>query len=349
MTRDYFWRVAAETETRFWVNNPTQEEVEQAIAAGAINCTTNPSFCSRLLDGEPERVYELIDAVVAEVEDDDAAAERVYELATERVMRSFLPLYEASGGKQGFVTIQGDPRRDDDPDFIVAEALRRTRLGPSIMAKIPVTVAGAAAIEALLARNVPVCATEIFALSQAVYICEAYERAARKTGNRPPFFVTHITGIFDEYLAGYVKEKGIALAPEVLGQAGWAVAHAEYRLLKDRGYPGIMLGGGARGLHHFTDMVGGDMHVTINWSTAQALIDADGPVVSRVHALAPRDVVDELSEKLPDFRKAYQEDGLSPEEFESFGPLVLFRSSFLKGYGRLVAEVAAHRRTRSVA
>lgn len=343
MPGDYFHRVTAESDTRFWINNPTKREVDIAIAAGAINCTTNPAFCSKILDGEPDYVRGVVDRVVREVEDDDMAAERVYQATAQWVMSRFQPLYEASGGTQGFVTIQGDPRRDDDPDSIMCEAQRQTALGKNFMAKIPVTVSGAQAIESLVARNIAICATEVFSISQAFYICEAHKRATRKTGNHPPFFVTHITGILDEYLTGHAKREGIDIAPEILCQAGCAVAREEYRLLKERGYEVTMLGGGARGLQHFTEMVGGDMHVTINWSTAQALIEADGPVVSRIHDLAPQSVVEELSEKLPHFRQAFCEGALSPEEFSNYGPLLLFRDSFLKGYGRLVAEVKACR------
>jgi len=45
----YFHRVAAQTTTRLWINNPTGEEADLAIEAGAIGCTTNPAYCARLL------------------------------------------------------------------------------------------------------------------------------------------------------------------------------------------------------------------------------------------------------------------------------------------------------------
>jgi len=140
--------------------------------------------------------------------------------------------------------------------------------------------------------------------------------------------------------------KSVNVAPEVLAQADRAIpiARKEYRLLKERGYETTMLGGGARGLQHFTEMVGGDIHITINWSTARELIEADGPVVSCIDAETPQAVVDELSEKFPDFRKAYYEGGLPPEEFADFGPLQLFRNMFLAGYTHLLREIAASRR-----
>ncbi len=299
MAFDYFHRVHRETATRFWINLPTDAEAVQAIEAGAVSCTTNPTHCARMIDMEPDYMRGVIDGVVREVDDDDAAAERVYQIASLRIVDRFLPKFKASGGQEGFVTIQGDPRRDDDADYIINEALRHCALGPSVMAKIPINEAGLYAVENLAARDVPICATEVFTVSQAVAVCEAYQRAAERSGNHPPFFVTHITGIFDKWMAEYVQREGITIAPEVLAQAGWAVAHEEYRVLKARGYPGQMLGGGALNNAHFTEMVGGDMHVTLNWSIVKALLEADGPVVSRVDVPAAAEVVAELSEKIP--------------------------------------------------
>jgi transaldolase len=104
-----------------------------------------------------------------------------------------------------------------------------------------------------------------------------------------------------------------------------------------------MLGGGARGTQHFTEFVGGDVHITINWNTAQSLIETDGPVISRIDAQPPKDILDELSAKLPDFRKAFYEDALPVEEFKDFGPVEFFRSIFINGYTILLKEIAIRR------
>ena len=339
----YFHRMNAETTTRFWINNPTAQDVERSLLAGAINCTTNPAYCSKLLQSEPEYLRGVIDKVVREEKDNDAAAERAYHEASARIMGLFLPLHESSGGTQGFVTIQDDPRSDDDVEHIVDVTMRCRKLGKNFMTKIPVIASGMEAIEELVARNVPICATEIFAVSQAIQMCEVYRSAAKKSGNHPPFYVTHITGIFDQYMAEVVKGERISIAPDVLAQAGCLIARKEYRILKERGYEGTLLGGGARGTQHFTEFVGGDFHITINWKEAQELIAADGPVVSRIDAPTPREVVEELRAKVPNFRRAYDEDGLSVKEFADFGPLMFFKAMFLNGYARLLDEVAERR------
>lgn len=343
MREGYFHRVAANTPTRFWVNNPSGQELEKAVAAGAISCTTNPAYCSKLMRSEPEYIARLVDQVARETDDVDAAADRVYRIAATRIIDRLRPLYDASKGTQGFMTLQGDPREDEDTACIVAAALRYRELGPNFMAKIPVTPAGLAAIEAMVAHDIPICATEVFAISQAIRVCEAYQKACSKTGNHPPFYVTHITGIFDQYLDELVHSRGVDISPEVLGHAGCAIGRKQYRLLKQRGYDAILLGGGARGTQHFTEFVGGEMHITINWSTAQTLIEEDAPVVSRIGLMEPPEILEELDAKLPEFSKAYHDDGLALGEYADFGPVQLFRNMFLEGQGQLLAQLAGRR------
>src|SRR5207248_2841400 len=154
--------------TRFWINNPSAEEMEAALAAGAISCTTNPTFGAKLLQSDRGVIQAIIDRVVRDTEADDAAADAVAQQATAPLLQRLLPQYERSGGAEGFVTIQSDPRRDEEAGELVEAALRYHALGPNFMAKIPVTAAGLAAIESLVADDVPVCATEIFSLAQAI-------------------------------------------------------------------------------------------------------------------------------------------------------------------------------------
>ena len=84
-------------------------------------------------------------------------------------------------------------------------------------------------------------------------------------------------------------------------------------------------------------------NVTLNWSTIEELIEASGPVVSRMDAEASQSVIDELSEKSPNHRRAYEESALTIEEYEDFGPVVLFRTMLLDGYTRLLDAIADRR------
>ena len=347
MEKQYFHRVHELSPTRLWINNPTPDEARKSIAAGAINCTTNPTYSIKMINDEVTKgdALKIIKDAIIETGDDPEAADLVQQNLVKHLLDIFLPLYEKNPGKEGFVSIQGNPFADQDANHIIDEALRYRRLGENFIAKIPVTKAGITALEALIPENIPMIATEVMAIPQAIAVCEMYQQISKKCKKNPPFFLTHITGIFDDHMKNVVARDNIDIASDILWQAGCIVARKQYKIFKGRNYPGIMLGGGARGLHHFTEMVGSEMHITINWKgTADKMIEMNPPVVYRIDTSAPQYAIDELLEKIPDFRKAYLEDNLSIDEFEDYGPVVLFRNAFKKGWGDLEQEIAKHRK-----
>ncbi|MCX7787352.1 MAG: hypothetical protein N2442_06625 [Spirochaetes bacterium] len=346
MSEGYFHRVHANTPTRFWVNNPTCSEAKKSIEAGAICCTTNPSYVMKIHQSSEEkaRIEADVREAVKRFSSDEEAAAYVQRKAVQRIAEIFHPLYEKTQGSFGWVSIQISPFEEEDPQKIIQDAEENIKLGKNIIAKIPTTDAGLKAIEVLAKKGTPIIATEIMALSQAVAVCELYQTLPNPT---PPLFVTHITGIFDEYLQKVVKERKIPVDSDSLFQAGCVLARHQYWVMKERRYPGILLGGGARGLHHFTEMVGGDMHVTINWQgTAEVLIQQNPPVVPRFHTPLSSSLISKLTKAIPEFKAAFLEDGLERHQFADFGPVVLFRSMFEKGWKYLLDLVTLERNKR---
>jgi len=346
MNDTYFRRVTHESPTMFWVNNPTREQADLALAYGALGCTNNPSYTQKMLVHPQEGDYTkaILAGVLNDVEDDRQAAIEFQARMVKPVAEKFMPLYEQSRGEYGFVSIQGDPFADDDPEDIVRQALDNRAIAPNICCKIPLTEPGLVAIEELVPQNVPINSTEIFGVSQMVALAETYEKVARESGQWPMMYMSHIAGIYDDYLQNYVRENDVQISPDVLHQAGLAVARKVYRLMTERGYKFTFIGGGARGLHHFTEMVGGRVVITINWQgTADKLVELNPPAVYRIFNPVPDKVIDELMEKLPDFRRGYLEDGLSVDEFEEFGPVQLFKSAFTKSWGTVLDIIKEQR------
>jgi transaldolase len=343
----YFHRVKELTPTRFWINNPTQAQADMAIDHGAVGCTANPSYSQKMLDHPSEGAIarKFLQEAVEESGNEHQAAEIFQRKLIKPICDRFMPLYQQNPSRDGFVSIQGDPIDDEDVEGILRQARENRAVAKNICCKIPATKAGLEAMEVLLAENTPINATEIFGVSQMLALCETYEKIAKKSGKRPPLFMSHIAGIYDDHFKAYVEREKVDISPDVLWQAGLAVARKVYDLMQKRGYSAIFVGGGARGLHHFTEMVGGDVCITINWEgTADKLIESDPPVVERLFNPVSQKVIDELMEKLPDFKRGYLEDGLSVEEFEGFGPVQLFRSSFIKSW-KQVLEVAKSARS----
>lgn len=342
MSNNYFQRVEQLTPTKFWINNPTREEADWAIKEGAMGCTCNPSYCGKMLfdrPGEKDYVSQMLDAVIEEVDTATAAEEELQRRLVKVIAEKFMPVYEATPGENGYVSIQGDPVHEDDPQVVIREARKNHAVAKNICCKIPTTESGLTAMETLVAEDIPINATEVFAVQQAIDLCELYEKVSKASGKRPKFYISHITGIYDEYLKEVVERDGIDISADILWQAGLSIARKVYQIYLDHGYNVTFVGGGARGVQHFTEMVGGDVCVTINWSgTADKLLSQDIPVVERINTPIPDYVINELLEKIPDYRRGYEEGGISAQDYEEFGPVVKFRNSFLKNWKRVLEE-----------
>src|SRR4051794_37334626 len=90
------------------------------------------------------------------------------------------PIFDASGGKQGFLSIQTNPEYYKSTEALVTQALHFATLAPNMQIKIPATAAGVAAIEEVTAQGVSVNATVCFTVPQAVAVAEAIERGLKR-------------------------------------------------------------------------------------------------------------------------------------------------------------------------
>jgi transaldolase len=336
----YFQRVHRETPTRLWINNPTPAEARQGLLWDAISCTTNPTYTAKILRQMPEaeRVA-LLAQVHSSHADPDQAVDALQRMVLRQLLPIFAPYQMSATPYAGLVSIQGNPHRDTDSDHILHEAAGYAKLGPNVIFKVPATRAGLVAIEELLRQGKPVLATEMMSVAQVVAACACYQRVMASTAKRPILILTHITGIYDQFLA----EEAARLAPElpmtVVAEAGFLVARRAAEVLARSGLPIGIMGGGARRERHFTDLVGGPYQVTLNPDTIETLVTRDEPVIQRFKTACDQRQVELLCHHLPNFRCAWEDDGLRPEEFELFGPIRLFLGMFVKGWDEVRAQL----------
>ncbi len=343
MTDTYFRRMRAMTPTRVWVNNPTPDEVDLALAQGAVGCTTNPAYGGGLLRRAPGLVHPAVESAVRATDDDVVAAERVQLALVGRIVERFRPLYEASGGTSGFVSCQGAPDADADAGHILDEAKAARMLGPNATPKIPATLAGLAAFETLVAEGSPTIVTEVFSLAQLIEANERYLAVVARTGTRPPFFMSPITGIFGDHLKAVASREGLDVDRAVMEMAGVILMRACYRTCQERGYPVTLLAGGARIPFDLTGLVGAAVHATINWSTFAEILALDPPPSGSFADAIDPSVMRALEDAFPDVRVALAPDGLVPAAFEGFGPVQFFRDNFLAGWRQVRAAIAEAR------
>ena len=246
--------------------------------------------------------------------------------------RHFLPRFEASGGREGWVSFQGAPGLDTEVEPILEAARMARELGVNCIPKIPATGPGLEALDRLVREGCPTLMTEVFSLAQVTETCERYLRAAKESGQRPVFIMAPITGIFGDHLRKIADRDGLDVSPTATRWAGVIWARAAKQLVDERGYPVQLLYGGARTIEDLSGLVGGPHAATVNWSTFEEILEADPERRETVDDPPPAGVLEQLTAMFDDFRRALVIDGLKVEEFETFGPVQHFRDAFIAGW-----------------
>ena len=326
--------MATTTATDYWNDSCSVAELTYAIERGAVGATTNPTIVGEVLGKEMELWRDWLEreARVARAED---------ELAWNLIEAMAVT---GAGMLEGIgrLSIQTDPRLYRDTAAIVEQALRFAELAPNIQVKIPATAAGIAAIEEVTAAGININATVSFTVPQVIAVAEAVERGlARADGDisstRP--VATMMIGRLDDWMTAVAERDRVLLTPGVASWAGIACFKRAYPIFRERGYRTRLLAAAYRNELHWTELVGGDVVLTIphRW---QVLFNESGiPVRPRIDGPVPAEALEELLAKLPDFRQAYEPDGLTVDEFDGYGATVRTLRTFISSYHDLVSVV----------
>jgi transaldolase len=211
--------------------------------------------------------------------------------------------------------------------------------------KFPATSAGLRAIEQATAAGVSINATVSFTVPQAIAVAEAVERGldAFEAAGGDPGTVTPVCtmmiGRLDDWLRVLVERDDVAVDPDALNWAGIAAFKRAYRLYRERGYRTRLLAAAYRHRLHWTELVGGDVVLTLTHAW-QARFNASGiDPEPRIDVPVDPRLVDELRSRLPDFERAYEPDGMRIEEFDTFGATVRTLRGFIKSYHDLIGAV----------
>ena len=335
-----------QTGTEFWNDSAGAADLAYALEHGATGATSNPPIVLGVVKGEGEhwldRARELVTEQPAATETD--IAWRLLEEVATRGAGFLLPVFEATGGRRGRLSAQVDPRFARDADAMVAQAERLFSLGPNLQVKLPVTVAGLHAIEEATARGVEVNATANFTVAGAIAVAEAVERGlARRTaagiGGIPVPVCTLMVGRLDDWVKAAAERDDVLLTPGVAEWAGVAVFKQAHAIYRERGYRTRLLAGAFR--HHlpWSQLLGGDTILTIppawqRWLNASGL-----PVEARLDEPVDARILDELRARSPEFVLAFEPDGLTAAELESYGASRRTMRQFLAAWSDLQAVV----------
>lgn len=198
--------------------------------------TSNPSIYQKAIEGSAD-----YDADIVALKGEGLSAREIfYRLAVADIQEAcdlFKGVYEESGGRDGFVSLEISPDLADDVEGSVAEglALWRSINRPNAMIKVPATAAGILVIESLISAGVNVNATLIFSLAQYLSVAQAYllglkSRIAKgesvaQIASVASFFISRIDSAVDPLLE--------ISAPHLLGRVAIANAKQAYRAFEE--------------------------------------------------------------------------------------------------------------------
>lgn len=345
--KDPLYQTASTTATDYWNDSCSVEELTYAIERGAVGATTNPTIVGDVLKKEMHLWRGRIAEIFAEnpTWTEDEITWRLIEEMAMRGAELLLPVFEREGGKKGRISIQTDPRLYRDSARITEQALRFSALAPNMQVKIPVTCAGVQAIEEVTAAGVNINATVCFTVPQALAVAEAVERglqrreaAGEDVASMTPV-CTLMVGRLDDWMEVLVKRDGVVADPGIVHWAGIACMKKAYGIVRERGYRTRLLAAAYRHHLHWSELIGGDVILTIPYSWQRLFNDSDIEVVPRMDDPVPETIVNELYRRFPDFRRAYDVDGMSPEEFDSYGAASRTLRGFIASYHDLVAVI----------
>ena len=330
-------KMTQSTPTCLWNDSASVQELSYSMEHGAVGATCNPVIVLAVLKKEISAWKGRIQSLIAEIPiatEDEVAWRLVREISVQAAA-VLKPVFDQQHGRNGSLSIQTDPRLFRDTQAIVEQATEFSRLAPNMIVKIPVTRAGIPAIEEATYRGISINATVCFALSQSVAVAEAVERGLKRRERegkeiaRMGPVCTIMVGRLDDWLKVLVEKNNVTIDPGYLEWAGVAVFKKTYQIFRERGYRLRLLSAAFRNHMHWSEFIGGDVVISPPYSWQLRFNASDVEVRPRIDDPIPAGVVDALSRKFPDFRRAYTENGLALAEFDSFGPTLRTLRQFI--------------------
>ncbi|MEU2908630.1 transaldolase [Streptomyces massasporeus] len=224
-----------------WLDDLSRRRIESGNLAGlvatknVVGVTTNPSIFQAAIGSGAGYEEQLADLAVRGVTVDEAV--RMMTTADVRAAADVLrPVYEATGGRDGRVSIEVDPRLAHDTRATVAEARQLAWLvdRPNVMIKIPATEAGLPAITEVIGAGISVNVTLIFSMERYREVMDAYLAGLEKAQaagldlsgihSVASFFVSRVDSEIDKRLTLLGTDEALALK----GRAALANARLAY-------------------------------------------------------------------------------------------------------------------------
>ena len=329
---------------------------EQMLFRGV---TTNPPLSLQAIRDDEDRWTQFAKEIIDQNAgiDKETLYWRMYKEVVKLGSEVYLPLFEKTGYREGYLSGQVDPRNVFDKDVMLQQALELAEINPNVMIKVPGSSEGYEVIEQLTARGISTNNTLTLVLPQLVDCAKSVQKGlavARKNNvdlSKWRSVITHMESRYGDLggLRDFAAEKGIALTESDVRLAELAIFKKAYRYLKVNNMPSKMLScslrlgptvDGITKLWHLEEKTGADVVVTCPPSFIDQLINFPNPenIVFEENTIEkgiPSETLDMLM-RIPYFERAYAEDGYSRDEYNTLPPLERTADQFSKATWEMV-------------
>lgn len=317
---EYLRWLSSRTQSIYWHDSAVRAEQLAAFDDGAVGMTTNPFLIHSTLCGDRAFWAERLSHLPAGLRGDEKV-EALVHMVTGFYAEEARPIFARGEAGKGYVCAQTNPLRTGDEEYMVAQAQALSAWAPNIVVKLPATNAGVKALERCAAMGMNVAATVSFTVPQVLAVGEAAARGKQKAvaaGLKPGLSIAVLmVGRLDDYLRDVAHDSFPEVREGDIVQAGIACIKKAYAIFNQRGYDTFLMPAGCRGANHVTELAGARMIFSIAPKIA-AMLEGATALEERIDVPVAQDVIDRLL-TMPEFCKAYLEDGMRREEFITFG------------------------------
>ena len=326
-------------------------------------CTTNPPLSWTAVQSDPKYWAEWITKKSQENPglDNHRLAWLTYKEIVKRGAEMMMPIWEASGGRYGWISGQLDPRLFTEIEQMVTDADELRAISPNVMIKVPASMQGIEVLKILASKGISTNTTTCFTLPQMMASADAtaagMEIALKNKVDLSHWraVITHMIGRLTEnpVLDQQAERKNIKLSWADKHWYGIAVFRRAYKLFTEGGYPSKLLACSMRagpvlaGKPQFWDIqkiAGGDIVYTCPPYVLEPFFQI-GEDLDFEPSIENDDVPAEVMEKMmkiPYAIQAYDPNGLALEQFNTHPATVATVDLFSKGFSSLETFAAEH-------
>ena len=331
MSINKYLNAMSQTETVYWHDSGVASEIEEAMQNGAESITLNPFLTYSALAHDKELFSGEAAKIVSEYEG-DKRAEELTKLVCGHYAGKLHELYLTGKPGVGYICAQVNPSKCGDTEYMINQAKSYSATAENICVKLPATKAGLTACKECAALGMNVVMTVGMTVPQALASGEAIQRGherAKRNGIKPGFGAAVImVGRLDDYLRDVVQDNGLDVSNEDIILAGAACYKRSIKLFAERGYEAYLMAAAFRGAAQLKELAGSKSMLSVAPKTAK-LVENDEFGENISDRPIPADVIARLN-RINEFVRAYEPNGMKPEEFITFGPVNRTSTQFIE-------------------